>query len=325
MKNLLLFTILSVFIISRNLYASSSLLFLEFQGIGGYSFSGQKFIYHSVHEDDVMQKNSAGFDFIKKFSSDTSDILTLALQVRAAYEDVSKKVQLQIYNAYLKTKTSYVDIWAGHNRIAFGLESYWDTHGTLIQPLSMHGFGFDRDWGIGISKDTQKGNVQAALSLATGMAFSTQDNWLISSRISHGVLSYDNYTAGVSFMGGKTLEVMGFDIMKNGLKSSTLFAFDFAYNHNNFEHKTELVYGLKNSTEAAAGLYNFSVNFLEENKLKLEVQGIYTKIGNNEKYFCDVGVSYKINSDLTIRTMYEYVGKIGESKVVGQIYYYFFL
>jgi hypothetical protein len=316
----------SLFLIfSSSVYAGSGLFFGEVQTVAGYSSMDNKIIYRSGHEKDTMQKNSIGFDLIKKFSSKTSDILTAALQLRMAYDDGEKKAQLQIYNAYLKVKTSIGDISLGHDRVAFGLESYWDTHGELIQPLQMYGFGYDRDWGITFSKDTDNGNIRFALTSATAMTLRFKNNWLATSRISKGVLSYDNYTFGLSVMAGNMLETMGYTIMNEETAEVGLASADFAYNHNNFEHKAQFNAGTIANEAAFAGLYRLSLNFLEENKLKLEGQYVYTQREGFDNHYIDAAVNYKINSDITARLAYGWQQEMNDSKIAAQLYYYFLI
>ncbi|MDR3113443.1 MAG: hypothetical protein LBU09_03625 [Endomicrobium sp.] len=303
--------------------ADSLLLFLEAQAVAGYSFSDGKAVYHSANSVDSMQKNSIGFDLIKKFSSKTSDVLTAAFQMRLAYDDNENKAQLQVYNAYLKTKLYFGDIWLGHNRAAFGLESYLDAHAALLQNLPMYGFGYDRDWGAGFSKDTQNGNISFAFTSGTGMALKFDDNWLITSRISKGVLNYDNYTAGFSLMGGMVYDTMGWTIMNEKASAIFLFSADFAYNYNNVEQKLQLNYGRKMKEDVSSGLYRLTLNFLEENRLKIEGQSVYVQMRDMSGYFLAAGAAYSISSDLTARIMYEYALEKDESKIVGQLYYYF--
>ncbi|MDR1196098.1 MAG: hypothetical protein LBL00_06460 [Endomicrobium sp.] len=324
MKNIVL-TLLLPFLLFSPVHAGSSLFFGEIQAVAGYSSMDDKVIYRSGHAQDPMQKNSVGFDLIKKFSSQTRDILTAALQLRVAYDDNEEKAQLQVYNAYLKAKTFFADIYIGHSRTAFGLESYWDTHGELIQPLQMYGFGYDRDWGIVFSKDTANGNVQFALTSGTGMTLRFKDNWLITSRISKGVLSYDNYTLGLSVMAGNVLETMGYSIMSEEISELGFASADFAYNHNNFEHKAQINAGKITDDAAFAGLYRISLNFLEENKLKLEGQYVYTRREDSDNHYIDAQISYKINSDITARLAYGWQREMNDSKIVAQFYYYFLI
>jgi hypothetical protein len=299
---------LLLFLAAFPLYAGNSLLYLEAQGVAGYQRLGSegKEIYRSSSEDDVMQLNSVGIDFIKKFSLETGDIGSAALQARLAYNENKKRAEPQIYNAYLKAKTQYTDIWAGHDRVAFGLASFWDTHGDLLQPLPMYGFGFDRDWGMGISKDTERGDLKIALTSGTGMRPRAKGNWLVTSRASYGVLSYDNYNIGIAGMAGQKPEVMGYELIDKKLKETALLGIDFSFNFWRFENKAELNAGEKDKKRALAAFYRLGVNFLEENRLKLEGQYAYTEQDKTRNHAAGAGIAFKLNSWLTARLMYEW-------------------
>jgi hypothetical protein len=324
----LIFAISSLPFIVSPAFSGSSLMLAEVQALAGYLRSQNKIIYHSGHAQEPMQKNAVGIDFVKKFSSLTGDFLTAALQLRLAYDDNENKAQLQVYNAYLKAKISFGDVWAGHNRAAFGLESYWDTHGALLQSLPMYGSGYDRDWGLGFSKDTKNGGVSLSFTSASGMGLKLDGSFLIASRFSKGVLNYDNYTAGISVMAGKAYDAMGYEIMNAHPYELYMFAADFAYNVNNVEQKFQINAGKKTGEDAFAGLYRLTLNFLEENKLKLEGQGVYTQTGKFHDYFLSAGAAYSVNPDITARIMYEYGKESGgraDDKIVAQLYYYFVL
>jgi hypothetical protein len=305
------------------LFAADSLFYLEAQGVIGYSSEDDKAIYRSGSPQDVMQLNSIGFDFLKKFSGEAGDAGTLALQARLAYNAEDNKAEPQIYNAYLKAKTPLGDIWAGHDRVAFGLASFWDTHGDLLQPLPMYGFGYDRDWGMGLSKDFARGDIKAALSSGTGMGISLDGNWLVTSRGSFGVLSYDNYNIGLSLMGGRRPDTMG-AMIEPERKYILLGGLDFSFNHNNFEHKAEINAGWKTDTMLYAGFYRIGLNLMAENRLKLEGQYAYTRQSNDNSgdHAAGAGISYKLTSDLTLRSLYEWQYRSDDHRVVIQFYYY---
>jgi hypothetical protein len=126
--------------------AKSYLFYLEAQGVAGYSSALKKGILYSLSQEDAMQKPSLGFDYIQRISGETRDYGALALQVRLAYNNEgSKKIELQVYNAYLRYKAGFSDLWIGHNRPAMGLSSTLDSHGLLLPTLAMTGFGFDRE------------------------------------------------------------------------------------------------------------------------------------------------------------------------------------
>ena len=156
--------------------ASDQLLYFEAQGIAGYSTELGKPIYYSMNPDAEMQKPSLGFDYLKRFSGESGDWGTFALQFRAALtvngidKADSVKWEPQVYNAYLKVKTPGPYVWVGHNRPAFGLGSYFDSHGLLLRTLPIQGFGYDRDWGGGLYKDFSWGDISASLTAGSFLA-----------------------------------------------------------------------------------------------------------------------------------------------------------
>ncbi|MDR1998302.1 MAG: hypothetical protein LBQ83_08280, partial [Candidatus Margulisbacteria bacterium] len=200
--------------------AADSLFYTEIQGILGYAAMDDKVVYRSGHAADAMQLNSLGFDYLQKFSGQAGDTGTAALQARLAYSADREKAELQLYNAYFKNQAS--GLWIGHNRIAFGLASYWDTHGDLLQPLPMYGFGFDRDWGLGLSKDTLDGGLQFSLTSGTGLNLRTEGNWLTAIRLARGVLNYDNYSVGLALLSGQVPDSRGYTILDRRLKTLSL-------------------------------------------------------------------------------------------------------
>jgi len=96
--------------------AADHLLYFEAQGIAGYSSELNKAIFYSMNPDAEMQKPSLGFDYIKRFSGESGDVATFALQGRLALtvdaENGNRvKLEPQIYNAYLKLKTPGPYVW----------------------------------------------------------------------------------------------------------------------------------------------------------------------------------------------------------------------
>jgi hypothetical protein len=271
-----------------------------------------------------MQKSGVGFDYLRKFSGEGGDTATGVVQMRLVWDEIESETDVQLYDAYFKSKTSIGDFWLGHNRLSFGLSSYLDTHAELLQPLSMYGFGFDRDWGMGFSHYFQNGDFMFATTTGSGMELDTDDgSYLVTSRWSFGILPRDNYNLGVSFMDGKIFDMMGNMFMDNTLQNITLGSIDLSYNYNNFEHKFEVDYGEKNKMDATAMFYRLGINFLEENRLKLEGQYTYTKSNGMDNNFIGIGTTYRINSDLTMRLLFQREREMNDKSVIAQIYYYF--
>jgi len=303
--------------------ADSSLLYLEAQAVAGRSFSPGNTLYQSAGPDDPMQKTSAGVDYVQKFSSDSGDWGTLAVESRLAWDpDARTNLQPQLYNGYFRVRTPYAYVWAGHNRVAAGLESYFDTHAALLQTLQMYGAGFDRDWGTGASKDFDWGDAAFSLTAGSGMPLFLNGNYLASARISEGVLAKDNYNAGLYFSGGKIPDITGYHITDRKPASYNVMGTDMAYLWDRFELRGDLRFGQKNGTGAYAALGRFGVNFLDENRLKLELQTVLTKANDIHDHFLAAGLAYAATSELSLRAMFEYENLGADKRLMTQVYYY---
>jgi hypothetical protein len=309
-------------------FGKSYLLYLEAQGVGGYDTDKDGPIYYSMSPLDVMQKPSVGFDFLQRFSSETGDWGSFALQMRLAYNEAYRatgedEFQVQLYNAFFKYKAGFADLWVGHSRIAFGLGSYLDSHSLLLQPLAMYGYGYDRDWGVGLTRDFEWGNLSVSYSTGTGMPLEFDGNYLMSARISKGVLNRDNYNIGFSSSYGKPLETIGYEVIMPEPMKTFLVGTDFTYFWNNIENRFEAVAGEKEDENTYAFLWRIGVNLLDEDRLKLEAQPVYRYIGGDWNYEISGCLSYKLTSDITLRGMYTYDGEMNDNRVVFQIYWYY--
>jgi hypothetical protein len=309
-------------------FGKSYLLYLEAQGVGGYDTDKDGPIYYSMNPLDVMQKPSVGFDFLQRFSSETGDWGSFALQMRLAYNEAyqetgEEEFQAQIYNAFFKYKAGFADLWIGHSRIAFGLGSYLDSHSLLLQPLAMYGYGYDRDWGVGVTRDFEWGNLAVSYSTGSGMPLEFDGNYLISARISKGVLNRDNYNIGFSSSYGKPLDTIGYEVIMPEPIKTFLVGTDFTYLWNNIENRFEAVAGEKENENTYAFLWRIGVNLLDEDRLKLEAQPVYRYIGGDWNYEISGCLSYKLTSDITLRSMYTYDGEMNDNRVVFQIYWYY--
>ncbi|MDO9264887.1 MAG: hypothetical protein Q7U02_13045, partial [Desulfosalsimonadaceae bacterium] len=107
-----------VFFMAGSALAADYLLYLEAQGVAGYSSQTDDVGYYSHMPEETMQKPSLGFDFLKRFSGESGDFGAAALQFRLAYDDFDTDLQPQVYNAYFKYKAGWSDLWVGHNRPA---------------------------------------------------------------------------------------------------------------------------------------------------------------------------------------------------------------
>jgi hypothetical protein len=98
---------------------------------------------------------------------------------------------------------------------------------------------------------------------------------------------------------------------------------DIAFNYNNIEQKTEVNYGVKDENRRLAAFYRLGLNFLDENRLKLEAQYAYTDQAGIQNHAPGGGVTFRLTQDLTLRTMYEWSSESDEHRVAVQLYSYF--
>ena len=307
--------------------AEDHLLYFEAQGIAGYSSEIKKGIFYSQNPDAEMQKPSLGFDYIKRFSGESGDWGTFALQGRLALtvdweNEDNLKLEPQLYNAYFKVKTPGPYVWVGHNRPAFGLSSYFDSHGLLLRTLAIQGFGYDRDWGVGIYRDFSWGDVAATVTTGSGMPIRFNDNFMTAARASYGVLSRDNMNLGFSLGYGNTLDTMGYDIRDSEPQRMALAGVDFTLLRNNLEHRIDLLGGRWLGTETYALFYRFGLNLDQEGRLKLEAQPAWWKSAGEKDFQLSLGLSFLATSNLTIRLGYTYDHSSDDNRVVMQLYYY---
>lgn len=305
------------------LAAADHLFFIEAQGIAGYSFRAKEIQYFSQFDLETMQKPSLGFDYLQRISSTKRDIAVISVQTRLALDVQEKtKPELQIYNAFLKFKTRLFDLWIGHNRPHFGLASRFDQHAHLLQPLVMNGFGFDRDWGIGVERQTTDGDVGISLTTGSGMALRLRGGWLLAGRLAKGILENDNVNVGLSFGAGKILDVMGNNLLSEKPRSIRMAELDMTWVLNNWENRFEFALGDRLFGPMAAALWRLGLGLLDENRLKLEVQPALFWENNRNNFQLSTGVTLLADADWTFRAMYLYDRRSRDSRLVFQVYFY---
>ncbi|MCX5792049.1 MAG: hypothetical protein NTY45_07515 [Elusimicrobia bacterium] len=303
--------------------AGEGLMYLEAQGVAGYSSVRRAAVYHSMSAGEPMQKTSAGFDLLRKFSTASGDAGTLAVQGRLAYDpDAPNRLEPQLYNAYYRARTPYGYFWLGHNRTAAGLEAYYDTHGALLQTLPRYGYGFDRDWGLGGVRDLNWGDAAFSLTTGSGMRLRGAGGYLGAGRVSRGVLNRDNYTAGVYFSAGEIPAMSGYTVMDGAAKPYSAVGSDLALLWNSWEFRCDVRGGTMRGTRYFAGLGRAGYNFLGENRLKVEAQAVYSGLERAESWTSGLGVSFVVTPALTVRALYEYEDAMNEKRLVTQLYYY---
>jgi hypothetical protein len=310
-------------LLSHLAHAQGSLLYLEAQGVTGYSGAARDAIFYSMSQEDAMQKPSIGFDWLRRLSGESRDIGVAGLQARLAYNhEPDRELELQIYNAWFRYKAGFANLWIGHDRPALGLSSYFDTHGLLLPTLAMMGYGFDRDWGVGLARDFAWGNLAGSFTTGSGMPIYFKGNHLASARISKGVLEQENYNLGLSATYGKILETMGYELMSPDPVTFRMASIDLAYLWTRYESRLEFMAGERMDEPSYALFWRFGVNLLSENRLRLEAQPVLWKVMGESSYTLATGLSYQATADLAVRAMYEYADTEKENRLVAQVYYY---
>lgn len=318
-----LITIWILMFVTVILLASDVLLNLESQLVGGYYDKADNMIWYSDSQKSEMQKPSLGFDLIQNFSNSKGNIASLSLQYRLAWnEQGSRTFEHQFYNAFLKVKTSYSDISMGHIKPAFGFNSYVDNHALLLHNFTMHGMGYDRDWGLLLNKDLDKSNISISGTLGSGMPIYTNGNYLLAGRYGYGVLNEDNYTVGASFFHGEALKTHGYHLISSTPLTTNYAGVDGRLFYFSQESNLDFLIGKKGDTDLIALMYRHTWNLLEENRMKLEIQPVWVKAEGNDNLKLGIGWSYRVLPDLTIRTLLEHDYDAKDYYAILQFYWY---
>lgn len=330
-NNKLLALLLMVFITGAAMFAQNNLFYLEAQGVAGYSSETEDYILYSHHPHEAMQKPSIGFDWLKRFSTASKDIAVASVQFRLAVNKSEKSpLEPQLYNAWLKYKSALGDFSIGHLKPASGLSYSLDNHALLLPDMTMYVFTYDRDWGVLYSQDTVWGNVSASLTTGSGMRLYRKDNnYLAALHASYGILNEDNYSIGATIQKGEVLEAMGYHIGHNKIVHDELLAgVDATIRFNNLESRLDVYAGEFYQKDAWSMLWRNGINLMSEDKLKLEVQGIWREIVGSRHSNYNLGLTWKFHPDWALRTLYDYhivrqgAAENTDYKVVAQIYYY---
>jgi hypothetical protein len=309
--------------IASPLWASKALLYFEVQGIAGYSGAARKAVFYSASPMDAMQKPSLGFDYIQRISGPAGDFAVLAVQARLAWnQEGDKRLEPQLYNAYLKLKLKPFDFWFGHAAPEFGMAAALDSHAALLQPLAMSGFGLDRDWGVGLERDTAKGGWGVSLTTGSGMTTSFSGGYFLAGRYQTGVLAADNAVGGFSLGYGKMVDAMGVQVMSRHLIDFAMAAIDLTWLRNNIENRVELAGGQRNGRAAFGGLYRIGFGLLPESRLKLEIQPAFILSEGAARLKLSAGAAWLPHPDWTLRTAAVYDSKAEDFRFVLQVYFY---
>jgi hypothetical protein len=305
------------------LRAQNTLLFLELQAVGAYSTDASGIELFSLMPDDAMQKPSFGFDLVKRFAGKTRDIGVLAVQARLAYDQAGEhKLEPQLYNAYFRLRTDFAGVWIGHNRPALGLSSVLDSHALLLPAPAMLGYGFDRDWGVGLERDFGWGSAAASLTAGSGMPLHFKGNFLAAARVSKGALSRDNYSVGLSLARGDVLETMGYTLVGPEPMAWTVAAIDATYFWRNLENRAEIQFGRRDGAGEFLFFWRTGLSLLDEGRLKIEAQPVLFRRAGGWEYSLGSGLTYLVNADLAARGAVLYDHARSDVRFVVQLYFY---
>jgi len=305
------------------LRAQTTLLFLELQGVGAYSTASRDVELFSLMPDDVMQKPSLGFDLVQRVSGRSRDLGVLAIQARLAYDQKGEhKLEPQLYNAFFRLKTKAANIWAGHNRPALGISSVLDGHSLLLPAPAMFGYGFDRDWGLGVERDFDWGGAAASLTAGSGMPLHLKGNYLAAARLFKGVLARDNYSVGLSLAGGRILETMGYTLVDAEPSGWAAVSLDASHVWRNFENRAEILLGRRAGAGEFLFFWRSGLALLAEGRLKVEAQPVVARRAGDWNYMLGSGLTYLLNADLAARGMVLYDHGLNDVRFVIQLYFY---
>jgi hypothetical protein len=308
--------------LAAGLPAQGTLFFLELQAVGALATAPGRFELFSLMPADAMQKPGLGFDLVKRFSGATRDIGVLAVQARLVYDQDTGRLRPQLYNGYLRFKPRFANVWIGHNRPAMGLASVFDNHALLLPDPTMLGFGYDRDWGVGLDRDFAWGGLAASLTAGSGLPLYLKGNYLASARIFKGVLARDGASVGLSISQGQVLETMG-DMSADAEPASwTAAGLDLSFVRRNHESRAEILVGRRGGSGTFLAFWRPGWSFLEEGRLKVEFQPALVRRAGEWHYSLGSGLTYLFDADLAGRLMVYHDSAIPGIRLVVQLYYY---
>ncbi len=304
-------------------HSRNALIFFELQAVSAFNFSRNSLESFSYLPHHPMQKNGLGLETLVRFYRHKSDLGFLSLQGRVVYDEThDHSLRFQLYNAFFRLKTPVAEIWAGHSKPALGLNYSLDNHALLLPDATMLGHNFDRDWGVGLHRDFRRGDSALSLTTGSGMSLKFHRNYLLSGRISYGVLARDNYNFGFSAFTGRVLDEMEAEEPMPGPVPWSGISFDAAYFWLNWETRLEVNLGRRSGQPWHLVLLRQGLNLLDEGRLKLEAQLGFFQHGSGWNCVAGPGLTYRLNSDLALRTMFLYDGQAKSSRLALQIYYY---
>ncbi len=183
---------------------------------------------YSFEAKRLEGRNSAGFILFGTFSGPEGQIGDMNLQFRAAYYndqfDHGEKMKREwtdsltafapeLHNAYIRLRIlpPMLNIRVGHFYFPYGLQTWIDTHGTLLQGPAMEFIGMERDWGVAVEGQNDKLEYEVGLTRGSGMnLFERKNNYAVAGKLSTPRIGeHLNDWLAVSFLTGRIFDEEG--------------------------------------------------------------------------------------------------------------------
>lgn len=315
------------------LFAASEAFYKEFDMVGGYSARDGW-----IGKQKQGQRNSVGFEYFRKISSDYGDFLTVDFQTRLAYDPHNpfrEAWSIELHEAWIESKLGMGhNLRVGHFAPAFGLEPIVDTHGTLLQTLARRDIGFKKDWGVEYRGIMPEFDVLFAMTLGSGMGIERKDgSYLLTGRI--GSPQKNSFQYGTSFLIGEVLKPRGMSTFPrpkydNDAIMKKRAGLDALYSIGPYTLKGEYALGWDNHDGVMGTMLEMDYTVPSFQKLELKVQGqLWVNEmgkGNSIDAPVTVGATYNITKNLAFRVAYTHdihsFSEEGDDQVYFQLYYF---
>jgi len=291
-----------------------------------------------IGEKDMHLKNSAGFEWFKKFSNDFGDFLTADLQVRLSYDSSHASDEdwaIEIHNAWAEYKVGLgKNVRLGHFSPAFGLEPTVDTHGTLFQTLAGRDIGFKKDWGAGYRSVLGFLDYEIAAQIGSGMGIEQKDgSYLATART--GNPPNRNLQYGLSVLSGEVLEsgemrtIPKPEFADQAVSKQRIGA-DAQYLVGPFQLMAEISLGRNETNDVVGALLEIDYTVPSFQAVTLKAQGRFwtDDPDDSERNLSEVGAgaSWRLGQSWTVRAGIfhdlEKPGTAEDTRAFVQVYYF---
>ena len=150
----------------------------------------------------------------------------------------------------------------------------------------------------------------------------TVGSYFLAGRISKNILDQDNFSAGFSAAVGRVFDVVGYQTISETPMPIFMAGADLSWRWNNWEHNFEVMAGRRDEQGAVAVFWRTSVGLLDESRLKLEVQPVFSSMQGSAQFQFALGATYLAHPDWTLRTMVAYETKLKDLRILFQVYFY---